>query len=177
MDDAQTHAIGSDPASELIDVLDSAGRVVGRTTRAEMRRRKLPHRCVYIFVFHPDGRLLVHRRTDAKEVHPGLWDVAVGGVVAAGEDWHDAAVRETSEEIGVVVEPKCHSEFRFDSGFGFVFGRIYTAVHPGPFTLQASEVAEAAFEPVDRLEPLFAARSFTPDGVAAWRQFASAEGL
>jgi isopentenyldiphosphate isomerase len=161
----------SDAASELVDVLDEDGRVVGSTTRAEMRRLRLPHRCVYVFVFHPDGRLLIHRRTDSKEVFPGFWDVAVGGVVSAGEEWLAAAVRETAEEIGVDVEPTYHSDFHFDSGFGFVFGRIYSAVHAGPFTLQESEVAEASFVPLDDLEALFASRTFCPDGIAAWRQY------
>ena len=32
-----------------------------------------------------DGRLLVHRRSDDKDLWPGRWDLAVGGVVAAGE--------------------------------------------------------------------------------------------
>ena len=48
-----------------------------------------------------DGRLLVHRRADDKDVWPGRWDLAVGGVVAAGEDYDTAAVREVAEEIGV----------------------------------------------------------------------------
>lgn len=174
MDDDQTPQDGSDPASEPVDVLDANGRVIGSTTRAEMRRLKLPHRCVYVFVFHPDGRLLIHRRTNSKEVFPGFWDVAVGGVVAAGEDWLSAAVRETAEEIGVVVEPTYHSDFHFNSGYGFVFGRIYSAVHAGPFTLQESEVAEAAFEPLSVLEALFSERTFCPDGIAAWRQYARA---
>ena len=37
------------------------------------------------------GQLLVHRRSDAKDLWPGRWDVGVGGVVGAGEAWADAA--------------------------------------------------------------------------------------
>src|SRR5262245_38598731 len=105
----------SNVVSEMIDLLDDDGRVIGVTTRAEMRRFRLPHRCVYVFVFHPDGRLMVHRRTDSKEVFPGFWDVAVGGVVAAQENWLDAAKRETAEEIGVAVDPEHLFEFQFAS--------------------------------------------------------------
>ena len=71
-------------------------------TRAEMRRRRLRHRTVFVAVVDADDRrLLVHRRADWKDTAPGWWDIAFGGVVAAGEAWDDAAVRELEEEAGV----------------------------------------------------------------------------
>ena len=89
-------------ASELVDVVDPDGRVLEVVTRAEMRRRRLRHRTVFVAVVDPDERrLLVHRRADWKDTAPGWWDIAFGGVVAAGEGWDDAAVRELEEEAGV----------------------------------------------------------------------------
>ena len=89
-------------ASELVDVVDPDGRVLEVVTRAEMRRRRLRHRTVFVAVVDPDDRrLLVHRRADWKDTAPGWWDIAFGGVVAAGEGWDDAAVRELEEEAGV----------------------------------------------------------------------------
>ena len=79
-------------ASELVDVVDPDGRVLEVVTRAEMRRRRLRHRTVFEAVVDPDDRrLLVHRRADWKDTAPGWWDIAFGGVVAAGEGWDDAA--------------------------------------------------------------------------------------
>ncbi len=49
-----------------------------------------------------DGRLLVHRRADDKDVYPGWWDLAAGGVVGAGEAYGAAARRELAEELGVI---------------------------------------------------------------------------
>src|SRR5580692_2492032 len=94
-------------AEELVDVLDRSGRVVGVATRAEMRARHLPHRCVYILVFNRQGSLFVHQRTASKDVFPSYWDVAIGGVVSAGESFDQAALREGNEELGVslAVEP------------------------------------------------------------------------
>ena len=96
------------PIEEQVEVVDADGCVTGVVTRAEMRAARLRHRSVFVAVFSHDGDLLVHRRSDAKDLWPGWWDLAVGGVVAAGEDWDDAARRELSEEIGAhgaVIEP------------------------------------------------------------------------
>ena len=88
-------------ADELVDVIDDDGGVVGTVTRAEMRRRRLRHRCTFVIVRSSGGGVLVHRRSDDKDLWPGAWDLAVGGVVGAGEDWEPAARRELAEEVGV----------------------------------------------------------------------------
>src|SRR5437763_1144225 len=75
----------TDPALELVDVLDDDGRPVAVMTRGEMRGKRLPHRCVYLLVFNRRGELVIHQRTPTKDVYPSYWDVTVGGVLAAGE--------------------------------------------------------------------------------------------
>src|SRR5258707_9637824 len=100
-------------AHELVDILDASGRVIGVTTRADIRARKLPHRCVYILVFNRLGKLFIHQRTASKDVFPSYWDVTIGGVVAAGESFDLAALREGSEELGVQLTPEPLFPFRF----------------------------------------------------------------
>src|SRR5213082_2955255 len=94
----------TDPALELVDVLDDDGRPVAVMTRREMRGKRLPHRCVYLLVFNRRGELFIHLRTPTKDVYPSYWDVAVGGVLAAGESFADGACRELQEELGVAAE-------------------------------------------------------------------------
>ncbi len=48
-----------------------------------------------------DTALIVHRRADWKDVYPGYWDLAFGGVCAAGERWLESAERELAEEAGL----------------------------------------------------------------------------
>ena len=167
---------GFDPGQELVDILDEGGNVVGTATRREMRRRRLAHRCTYILVFSPRGELLIHRRTETKDVFPGYWDVAIGGVVAAGESWDQGARREALEEIGVEIEPEFLFDFQFQGDFGKAFGKVYRAVHPGPFRLQAEEVAEARFTPEDQVAALIGQRSFCPDGAAVWERYSQRTG-
>src|SRR5688572_11577423 len=92
-------------ADELVDIVDEHDRVVSQVMRAEMRRRNLRHRAVYIFVFNSAGKLFVHQRTDTKDVFPGCWDTTIGGVLQAGESYDGAAAREFAEELGVECPP------------------------------------------------------------------------
>ena len=130
-------------ADELVDVVDEDDRVLRRATRAEMRRANLLHRAVYILVRSSRGELFVHRRTTTKDVYPGYWDVTVGGVVGAGEDYDIAARRELAEEIGVAcddIEPLF--AVRYEDRSTRLVGRAYLARHDGPFRLQVGSKSE-----------------------------------
>lgn len=65
--------------------MDLVDRVVGSVPRSERRAGRRLRRATSILVTHPTVRSLVHRRTETKDVHPGMYDAFVGGVIAAGE--------------------------------------------------------------------------------------------
>ena len=154
-------------AHELVDIVDDDDRVIATVTRAEMRAGRLQHRCVSIAVVGSDGRLLVHRRADDKDVWPGMWDIAAGGVVAVGEGYDAAAVRELAEELGVHAERLEHlGEGRFRDDAVALIGRGYLAVHDGPFTFTDGEIAEVRWVTRDELTVLMAAERFVPDNLA-----------
>ena len=100
---------GTESGMELVDIVDDDDRVVATVTRAEMRANRLQHRAVSIAVLSSDGRLLVHRRADTKDLWPGMWDLAAGGVVAAGETYAQAARREleTTADTLDVIATRC----------------------------------------------------------------------
>jgi len=154
---------------ELVDWVDDADEVIGVVTRREMRARRLLHRAVSIAVFSSDGRLLVHRRADTKDVWPGQWDMAAGGVVASGESYEEAARRELAEELGVIVEPeKMHSlgSARFDDDAVSLLGRGYWCIHDGPFEFTDGEISEVRWVTRDELHDLMRSERFVPDNVA-----------
>ena len=152
---------------ELVDVVDGADRVVGTVTRAEMRAGRLRHRCTFVVVRSTAGEVLVHRRSEAKDLWPGHWDLAAGGVVAAGEDWEPAARRELAEELGVVgAELELLGRGAYEDAHVAEVARIWTTVHDGPFSFTDDEVVEARFVTLDELADLLATRPFVPDSRA-----------
>jgi isopentenyldiphosphate isomerase len=156
-----------EPSAELVDVVDDDDRVVRTVTRAEMRAHRLQHRAVSIAVFGSDGRLLVHRRADTKDVWPGMWDLAAGGVVATGEEYHDAARRELAEELGIEANPMEYlGEGRFTDEDVALIGRGYSCVHDGPFTFTDGEIAEVRWVDAAGLQSLMATERFVPDNLA-----------
>lgn len=147
-------------------MVDDHDRVVGTADRLSVRRRNLLHRAVYVVVLSSDGEVLVHRRSDAKDVWPGHWDLAVGGVVAAGEGYDEAAAREVAEEIGVVVTPRPLGHGRYDGPEVRCLGRVYVVRHDGPFRFADGEVVEARFVSLDELAARVARDPFCPDSLA-----------
>ena len=152
---------------ELVDIVDDDDNVIATVTRSEMRARRLQHRSVGIAVISTDGRLLIHRRSDVKDIWPGWWDIAAGGVVASGETYEDAARRELAEELGVVdVEIECLGQSQYVDEELAALCRGYRIVHDGPFTFADGEVAEARWVTFDELDSMRATHPFLPDSIA-----------
>lgn len=150
---------------EMVDILNLEGEVIGVATRLEMRRDRLPHRCVYILVFNQCGEIFIHLRTASKDVFPSHWDVCAGGVVAAGEDFETGAYRELQEELGVSTQAEFLFPFRYEDDKTIVFAKVYLCIHEGPFILQKEEVVCGEFVSLKELEKRLVGEKFCPDGL------------
>ncbi len=155
-------------ALEEVDIVDTDDVVIGQATRAQIRAGNLRHRATYVLVFNSDGKLFVHRRTATKDVYPGYFDVAVGGVVGAGESYDAAAQRELDEELGIRGVPlrrvlRCS----YEDAYNRVNGMIYSCTYDGPLTLQASEVVSGEWVDLDVIIERAQRESFCPDGIDA----------
>ncbi len=157
---------------ELVDVVDEHDHVVRQATRREVRQGHLWHRSVYIFVFNAEGQLFIHQRTDAKDVFPGCWDVAVGGVLGAGEEYERGARRELEEELGLAgVSLRRLFPMRYDDGTNRVCGMVYSCTANAPLRLQASEIAKGEWLDLIVALERTAQRPFCPDGLEALRLY------
>jgi isopentenyldiphosphate isomerase len=161
----------SNPAEEMVDLVDNQGRIIGVVPRQEMRVGRLPHRCVYILVFNHRGELFIHLRTSSKDVNPSHWDVAVGGVLAAGESFDLGAERETAEEIGIQAKPSPLFPFRHEDARTVVHGMVYGLVHDGPFSLQREEIVRGEFVCLDDLAARLTMDPFCADGLAVLAEY------
>ena len=77
----------------------------------------------------------------SKDVYPGYYDIAAGGVVLAGETYEEAAERELEEELGVAgaVLIPCFDHF-YEDDANKVWGRGFRCQHEGPFILKEEEI-------------------------------------
>jgi isopentenyldiphosphate isomerase len=151
---------------ERVDIIDQFGNTTGTATRAEVRAGNLFHRSVFIAVVNQANELLVHRRAEWKDVWPGAWDLAFGGVVESGESWETAAVRELDEEAGVAAELTYLGEDVYEDETVRELARIYLARHDGPATFRDGEVVEATWVPIDSLRSWLEDREVCPDSRA-----------
>jgi len=88
---------------ELFETLDADGVPAGLVPRDRVHAEGLWHRAVHIWLFDPQGRVFVQRRSPDKDLNPDRWDVACGEHLQPGESYFDAAVRGLQEELGLHI--------------------------------------------------------------------------
>ncbi len=91
---------------EPFDLCDRDGALLGSVkSRREVHRDGDWHRALHLWVILRGGReprVVLQRRSLAKDTHPGLVDVSVAGHLRSGETEREA-LREAEEEIGLTV--------------------------------------------------------------------------
>lgn len=156
----------TNPADEIVTIVDRNNTPLGAVTRRIMRQQRLIHRASYILVFNTAGELFIQKRSMNKDIYPGYWDLAAGGVVLDGESYEESARRELHEELGITglkLRPLFDQYYEDDRNR--VWGRIFACTSNGPFTLQASEVEHGRFIPLGQIEQLHQIEPVTPDGL------------
>lgn len=157
------------PAEEQVAIIDDSGAVIGAVPRSVMRRDNLLHVVVAVLVRDPSGRIYVHRRTDTKDVFPGMHDCFAAGCLQAGEEPAAAAAREVAEELGVTGVPLsplfvvryADESTRHDC-------HAFAVTWDGPVSHQPEEVAWGGWMSPDELRRRLAdpGWAFVPDGRA-----------
>ncbi len=160
----------SDPGQEIVQIVDSDDNEIAAIARHLMREQRLIHRAAYILVFNQAGELFVQKRTLSKDIYPGYWDVAAGGVVLAGESYEHSAKRELEEELGVIAPLKFLFNNYYEDEDNRVWGHIFSCIHEGPFTLQEEEVEYGRFMTIDQAQGMSEQEPFTPDGLIILQQ-------
>jgi len=152
-----TRAEGDDDlvdSLDILDLVDESGRVVGRAPRAECHGDpSLAHRAVHVLVRNSRGDIFLQKRAMTKRVQPGKWDTSVGGHLAPGEGYEEAALRELEEELGARLDPEPRDASRLKHIHDYIWRsdvetehvRTFALEHEGPFTLHPEEIEDGRF--------------------------------
>ncbi len=115
-----------------IAVVDINDKVVSEAERDLVTEKKWIRRIVRVIVYRENGDVLLQLRSANKNIFPLTYDQTVGGHVNEDEDYIDAAVRETKEEIGLVIPPKKFKEiahFYCEETYENIFIREYNILY------------------------------------------------
>lgn len=96
--------------NELLDLVNGNDEVIGKTYRRDFYRAEGHEpgyiREVALFLKNDKGQLWIPTRTADKRIAPGGVDYSMGGHVAAGETYEEAAIREAKEELNLDLKPE-----------------------------------------------------------------------
>ena len=160
------------PADEIVAIVDAHNNVIGAAPRREMRAHNLPHRSTYVLVFNSQGELYVQKRTRTKDLYPGYYDPATGGVVLAGENYEAGAIRELEEELGIRDVPLTwRFAFYYTDEHTRVWGGVFSCCYDGEIVWQETEVASGAFLPTRDILRRSATEPYTPDSLYVVRRY------
>lgn len=139
---------------ELLEIVDTNGNVVGIAPRSVVHGNpSLIHRVVHVLVFDGKGRLLLQKRSMAKDVAPGRWDTSVGGHVDPGEEIVEAAGRELAEELGVEnKELKFLYSYMHSNSYETELVYTYSCVREDGFAFNKEEIDEIRFWDISEIK-------------------------
>jgi 8-oxo-dGTP pyrophosphatase MutT (NUDIX family) len=158
---------------ESVTIVDLDNRLVGTASRGVMRHFHLPHRATYVLVLNGKSEVFVHKRTGEKDIYPGYYCPVFGGVVAAGESYEEAAIRELAEEAGIRDVPlQTLFDFYHGDPTNRVWGRAFLCRYDGELILQPEEIESGAFMSVPATLALAGRKPFTPDGLHVLQRLA-----
>lgn len=150
---------------EIFDLYDSDRTKTGRTMERGTPEPKGFYRMVvHVCIFNSDGKMLIQQRQPFKRSWSGMWDLTVGGSSVAGDTSLTAAIRETSEEIGLQLAP---DELRrvLTIQSESVFDDIYVVqkdLDENSLKLQYEEVAQVKWASDEEIKSMIDEEIFIP---------------
>lgn len=159
--------------TELLETFSKDGEAGGLADRDLVHKQGLWHRTSNVFLFRTDGRLLVQRRHESKDICPGEWDLSVAEHLQPGEDYMAGAIRGLEEELGIdgtELQPvggviRAKLEVAEEGIKDYEFQMCFLGVSDADVNAQSSEVTETDLVGLNELK---SAMCKSPDRFTPW---------
>jgi len=158
---------------EVIDIIDADGNVIGTASREECHNGSLHlHGVVHVLVFTGDGRLVVQKRSESKDIQPGKWDTSVGGHINTGESITGALVRESREELGIEgASFERLYTYIMESDIERELVTTYRSTWNGPLHFDDKEIEDVRLMEKSEIESRLETGYFTPNFEEEWKHY------
>lgn len=157
-------------ASEPLILVDEDNRVLSTGEKFAAHRTGALHRAFSVFVFRPDGKLLLQKRARVKYHSGGKWANTACGHPRPGEPVAEAGMRRLLEETGIRCDlgEAFMARYRADLDNGMIENEIVHVLFglsSQPGTLNPLEVSDYRDVALDDLREDLATR---PEDYAIW---------
>lgn len=139
---------------ELLDVIDDSDQVIAQAARSDVHAQGLLHRGVHVFLFTPEGELLIQKRSPDRSQYASLWDCSVSEHVKAGESYQEAAGRGLREELGLTrvnLQPLVRFRLVYGPNDNEISVLFKGSVDPARVRFDTEEIEQVTYFPPERL--------------------------
>jgi isopentenyldiphosphate isomerase len=126
-------------------------------SKKELHEHKLLHRGIHVFIEVFGGRFVIQKKANKPGIeNAGTWSSAVSGHVRFNESYESAAIRESMEELNLLLDSSEMKQILKDfpteeNGFEFVTLFSYLLDPSKEYPRISEEVEEIAIVPLDLL--------------------------
>jgi len=166
---------------EQLILVDRDDREIGHLGKADVHLGSgVLHRAFSVFVFNPEGELLVQQRASGKRLWPGYWSNTCCSHPRHGEQMDSAVARRLKEELDMTAELRFLFKFRYQTRYDahgaehelcWVYaGRSAEQPHPNVDEIAAWRYLTL---PTLQAEIIYAPEQFTPWFKIEWARMRS----
>jgi isopentenyl-diphosphate delta-isomerase len=144
-----------DTMEERVILVDEYDNEIGTEEKMKAHKTGKLHRAFSIFVFNPEGEMLLHRRAKTKYHSGGLWTNTCCSHPREGEQLQEAVHRRLKEEMGFDCELEEIFHFIYNAEVGDLteheLDHVFVGVYHGEVNPSPEEVEEYAWIPMQKV--------------------------
>ena len=159
---------------EQVILVDKDDCEIGLMEKMEAHKQSVLHRAFSVFLFNPQGKMLLQQRALTKYHSAGLWTNTCCSHPRPGETLDDAVTRRLMEEMGITAKVSKAFDFIYQAELPdhlneHEFDHVFVGQYEGSIAVNPQEVMDYCFLSLDEIENQLATR---PDRYTAWFKIA-----